>query len=92
MLHVMANIYNIYMCTLHSYGRTVIAKSVKLSPAKACPLFRSRGLVLHSWSREGEKLVCSDSCCLYCGCLKWSCTGICYVISFFSFSVGWFFT
>lgn len=42
---------------LHSYGRTVIAKSVKLSPAKACPLFWGRGLALHPWSRKGEKLV-----------------------------------
>lgn len=61
MLQVMANIYNIYMYTLHSYGRTVVATSVKLSPAKACSLFRSRGLVLHSWSSEGVRLVCSGS-------------------------------
>lgn len=46
---------------LHSYGRTVITESEKLSPTKACPLFRSREMALHSWSREEEKLVCSGS-------------------------------
>lgn len=77
-LLVMANIYIIP----HSYRKIVIAKSVKLSPVKACPLFWSRGL--DQGGREAGLLMLMGTC-LYCGSLKLSCTGICYTSSFFLF-------
>lgn len=87
---MLRQIHNIFIyIILRCYGRTVIAESVKLSPAKACPLLQS-SLLMEQGGRKAALLRLMGTC-VYCGSLKLSCTGICYVISFFSFAVGFFF-